>query len=252
MEIEPLTRSIGAELADVDLRHLDDDEFHALHRAFLEHQVVLFPGQFLDPVELLAFARRFGEIFPNPLSPKADGHPDVTELVTWDGGAPDRFHFDTSYVDVPPKISVLCMVKSPPVGGDTLWASGYAIHDSFSPPMRAFLEQLHVHYDPRSTTDPQTADHPLVAVHPETGRAAFLLDTMWGRRVVELERAESEALLTFLRGYVADATFSCRYRWSDGTVAMWDNRCTLHRVASDFVGERIIHRVTVAGDAPRP
>ena len=175
----------------------------------------------------------------------------MTELVTTDGGAPDRFHFDTSYVAVPPKISVLSMVRSPPVGGDTLWASGYAIHDSFSPPMRAFLESLHVHYDPRSAGDPQSADHPLVAVHPETGRAALRFDTMWSRRVVELERAESEAMLAFLRGYVTDPTFSCRYRWSDGTVAMWDNRCTLHRVASDYVGERIIHRVTVAGDAPR-
>jgi taurine dioxygenase len=252
METEPLTGHIGAELRGVDLRDLDDDAFGAVHRAFLEHQVVLLPGQFLNPAELLAFARRFGEIFPNPLSPKAAGQPEVTELVTRDGGAPDRFHFDTSYVDVPPKISVLSMVRSPPVGGDTLWASGYAIHDSFSPPMRAFLEQLHVHYDPRSAADPHAADHPLVAVHTETGRAALLLDTMWCRRVVELERPESEALLAFLKGYVTDPTFSCRYRWSDGTVAMWDNRCTLHRVASDFVGERIIHRVTVAGDAPRP
>jgi taurine dioxygenase len=73
---------------------------------------------------------------------------------------------------------------------------------------------------------------------------------MYSTRVVELHPTESEALLTFLRVSITDPTFACRYRWADGTFAMWDNRCTMHRVSSDFVGERIIHRVTVAGDAP--
>jgi taurine dioxygenase len=136
METEPLTGHIGAELRGVDLRDLDDDAFGAVHRAFLEHQVVLLPGQFLNPAELLAFARRFGEIFPNPLSPKAAGQPEVTELVTRDGGAPDRFHFDTSYVDVPPKISVLSMVRSPPVGGDTLWNSSTSTTTPAAPRIR--------------------------------------------------------------------------------------------------------------------
>jgi taurine dioxygenase len=251
--VRPLTRHIGAELSGIDLRRLDDDTVTALHAALLEHLVVFVPGQFLTPPELLAVARGFGEIFPNPMSPKADGYPDVTELVTRDGGSPDIFHFDTSYVAAPPKLSMLSMVRCPPVGGDTLWASGYALLESFSPPMREFLEGLHVRYDPRGKGEmARVAEHPLVSVHPETGRATFLLDAMWSRRVVELERAESDALLAFLRVHVTDPTYSCRYRWSEGTFALWDNRCTIHRVASDFVGERIIQRVTVAGEPLAP
>jgi taurine dioxygenase len=245
----PLTRHVGAELSGIDLHRLDSAVIAALQDALLEHLVVFVPGQFLTPPELLAVARGFGEIFPNPMSPKTDGYPDVTELVTYDGGSPDIFHFDTSYVAVPPKLSMLTMVRCPPVGGDTIWASGYALLESFSPPMQEFLERLHVRYDPRGKGEmAQVAEHPLVSLHPDTGRAAFLLDAMWGRRIVELERAESDALLGFLRVHVTDPTFSCRYRWSEGTYALWDNRCTIHRVASDFIGERVIQRVTVAGE----
>lgn len=251
VEVRRLTTHIGAELFGIDLTSIDAHTVEILHASLLEHQVVFVPNQFLGPQQLLELAAQFGEIFPNPTSPKAEGFPDVTELVTYDGGSPDIVHFDTSYVAVPPMASLMSMVKSPALGGDTLWASGYALYDSLSVPMRAFLDGLSVRYVAWTKDNERlSGEHPIVRVHPETKRPSLYFDSQWSKQVVELNKDESDGLLAFLRAYVKDPTFQCRYHWSEGTFAMWDNRCTVHRVASDFVGQRIIQRVTVAGDAP--
>jgi len=252
IEVRPLTLHIGAELHGLDLASgLDDSAFAALHAALLEHHVVFVPEQFLGPADLLAVGAWFGVIDVNPLSPKVEGFPAVTELVTHDGRAPDIWHFDASFTAEPPMGSLLSMVQSPAVGGDTLWISGYAVYESLSPSMCAFLSGLTVAYDSSVFAPMQlVAEHPLVRVHPETGRTGLFFDPMYSTHVVELHPSESDALLAFLRSVITDPTFSCRYRWTDGAFAMWDNRCTMHRVSSDFVGERIIHRVTVAGDVP--
>jgi len=251
-EVRPLTRHIGAELHGIDFAgHFDEAAFESLLKALLDHHVVFAPTQFLGPADLLRVASWFGEILRNPLSPKVKDFPDVTELVTYDGRAPDIWHFDTSYADVPPKASLLSMVKSPSVGGDTLWISLHAVYESLSPVMRDFVAGLTVVYESGAKGPPgHVAEHPLVRVHPETGRTCLFFDPMYSTRVLELNDSEGEALLAFLRSYVTDPTFACRYHWTDGTFAMWDNQCTLHRVASDFVGERVIHRVTVAGVKP--
>jgi taurine dioxygenase len=251
LEVRRLTSHIGGELIGLDLTDFDSETFETLHTALLEHQVVFVPGQFLGPQQLLDIAAWFGDIFPNPTSPKAEGFPDVTELVTYDGGSPDIVHFDTSYVEVPPTASLMSMVKSPPVGGDTLWASGYALYEALSEPMRTFVEGLQVRYVAWTKDGVQlVGEHPLVRMHPETNRPSLYFDSQWSKSVIDLNKDESDSLLAFLRSHVKDPTFQCRYHWSEGTFAMWDNRCTVHRVASDFVGERIIQRVTVAGEPP--
>jgi taurine dioxygenase len=251
LDIRRLSGHIGAELRGLDLSGDPADEaVDAFYAALLEYHVVFVPDQFLGPGELLALGARLGEILRNPTSPKVDGFPDVTELVTHDGGAPDIWHFDTSYVAVPPKASILSMVKTPPVGGDTLFVDLAAVYESLSPSMRDFLTGLTVRYESPKGVPGYEAEHPLVRAHPETGRRSLCFDPMYATRVVELHKEEGRSLLAFLRAYVADPTFACRYHWEDGTIAMWDNRCTLHRVASDYEGERIIHRVTIADDGP--
>jgi taurine dioxygenase len=252
VEIQRMTGHIGAALTGLDLRDgCDDGAIEVLHGALLEHLVVFVPAQFLAPTELIEVARRFGEVMINPQSPKVEGFPEVTELVTHDGRSPDIWHFDTSYAEVPPMASLLTMVQSPVVGGDTLWVSGYALYDSLSDPMKAFIEPFTVEYDSATRGRPGlTARHPLITVHPETGRRSLYFDPMYSTRIPELPREESDAVLVHLRARVTDPTFACRHRWTEGDLAMWDNRCTLHRVASDYVGRRVIHRVTVSGSPP--
>lgn len=249
-KVLPLTQHIGAEVQGADLAsRLSEQACSSLRDILLEHHVVFFRKQFLTPVQLVELARMFGEIEVNPFSPKVDGLPEVTELITYDGGSPDIWHFDTSFLANPPMGSILSMAKSPAVGGDTLWISGHAAFEALSLPMREFLTPLSVLYDSAVRARPgHQAEHSIVKAHPNWGRPTLYFDPMYSTRIPQLGRIESEAVLQFLRGFVTDPTFACRHRWRNGDIAFWDNRCTLHRVASDFVGERIIQRVTLAGE----
>ena len=232
-------------------RPLDDQTCHELHGALLEHHVLFARDQHLGPHPLRTVAMRFGEIDVNPVSPKVDGYPDVTLIATKDGAAPDLWHFDASFTETPSSMSLLSMVKCPPIGGDTLWISSYHTYEALSDPMRDLLDGLTVAYDAQMVGHPgHRAEHPAVRIHPETGRKCLYFDPMYAIRLVELSKDESDALLAFLRAFINDPRFACRFRWSEGTFAMWDNRCTLHRVATDFRGAREVIRVTITGDKP--
>jgi taurine dioxygenase len=252
LDVRPLTTNIGAEIFGIDLNdELDEATFADLYATFLEYQVVFLPGQFLDPESLRAIAARFGTIDVNPAAPTAAGYDDVVELNALDGIAPDIWHYDGSFSAVPAGKVLLSMVMCPPVGGDTSWISGTAALAGLSAPMRDLLEGLHVVHDGAWIgLDDLRAEQPAVRVHSETGRSSLFVDWFYALRVVELSKAESDNLLAFLALHITDPAFACRYRWTPGAVAIWDNRCTLHRVVTDFDGPRIVHRVSVAGEPP--
>src|SRR4051812_42717816 len=141
LEIRPLTPTIGAEVFGTDLAAgFDEATFEVLHGALLEHCVLFVPNQFLDIRALRAVAARFGDFDISPVTPKVADNPDVTEIVSADGGAPDIWHFDGSYTEAPPTAAFLSMVTCPTVGGDTLWLSGYRAYESLSTPMRELVD----------------------------------------------------------------------------------------------------------------
>jgi taurine dioxygenase len=143
------------------------------------------------------------------------------------------------------------MVKCPPVGGDTMWANLYRAFDELSPPLRDLCEGLSALHNAEPHGKPEVMTvHPVVRVHPETGRKVLYVNEHFTRRIVEMSRDESDVLLGHLTRWLASPRFTLRYRWSEGTVAMWDNRCTQHFVLNDFDEERVIQRVTVMGDKP--
>jgi hypothetical protein len=117
------------------------------------------------------------------------------------------------------------------------------------PPFGPGLEQ-NVRADPDPQRTPVAAIHPVVRVHPETGRKSLFVNEHFTRRIVELSHQESDALLAFLTSWATRPQFTVRYHWTAGTIAMWDNRCTQHCVLNDFEGDRVIQRVTVMGDKP--
>jgi taurine dioxygenase len=180
----------------------------------------------------------------------------------------DRWHTDVPFVPQPPDIAVLSMRASPPVGGDTLWASLYAVYESLSPLMQAALSRLDLELDlgdVRATIAELYGDdylrdlesefdmprHPLVRVHPVTGRPALYLcgDNMRG--IVGMTPGESDALLTFLVARLDDPNVSCRWRWEPHDIAMWDERCTNHRAVSDhYPSYRRIRRCLVGEGTP--
>jgi taurine dioxygenase len=146
-------------------------------------------------------------------------------------------------------MSILHMVECPDTGGDTLWTSLYAAYDELSDPMKSMCDGLTALHDALPHNHPEEMTiHPVVRVHPSTGKKALYVNEHFTRRIVEMNSTESEAILSYLTRWVSNPRFTVRYHWQPGTIGIWDNRCTQHFVLNDFEGERIIQRVTVVGD----
>jgi taurine dioxygenase len=251
-QVKRLAGALGAEVRGLRLDALDDAGFAAVQALLLEHLVLFFPDQHLSIDDHVAFGRRFGplEAHPNLKNPYTQ-HPELFELAATHGGVADEWHTDLTFRPDPAVLSVLQIRKVPAVGGDTQWASLYAAYEELSAPKQALCEGLTALHDALPHNHPeQMAVHPVVRVHPLTGRRALYVNEHFTRRLVELNATESDTLLRYLTRWVANPRFTVRYRWQEGTIAIWDNRCTQHFVLNDFEGERIIQRVTVMGDRP--
>ena len=252
LEVTRLAGALGAEVRGVDLTKVDEEGARAIERLLWDHLVLFFPDQHPTVEQHVGFGEHFGVLeghphIPNPVS----DHDKIFELAASFGGIADEWHTDLTFRPEPALYSILHMVKCPPVGGDTMWANLYRAFDELSPPLRDLCEGLSALHnaEPHGKPDVMTV-HPVVRVHPETGRKVLYVNEHFTRRIVEMSRDESDVLLGHLTRWLASPRFTLRYRWSEGTVAMWDNRCTQHFVLNDFDEERIIQRVTVMGDKP--
>ena len=253
-QVNRLAGALGAEVSGVDLGNVSREDVEAIEALLLENLVLLFPKQKLTPEQHIAFGRQFGPLegHPNLQNPFDSGHPELFELAASHGGVADEWHTDITFRPEPALMSVLHMLRCPQVGGDTMWASLYSAYEELSEPMQELCEGLTALHDALPHNHPeQMAVHPVVRVHPATGRKALYVNEHFTRRIVEMNATESDALLRYLTKWVQNPRFTVRYRWSEGTVAMWDNRCTQHFVLNDFEGERVIQRVTVMGDKPQ-
>lgn len=250
LDIRPIGAALGAEIHGVNLNDLASDELEAVKEAFAEHLVLFFPGQDLDPDGHLRFAAYFGPLEVVPALPKLDDdHPEIVVLKDDDTPAADVWHTDVTFSEHPPITAVLHMVECPPAGGDTQWVNLYKAYETLSAPMKEMLEGLTALHVNRYGTG-QTAVHPVVRVHPVTGRRSLYVNRVFSSHIRELSRPESDTLLPFLFRWCEQPNFSARYRWSTGDVGMWDNRCTLHQRIHDARVDRTIQRVTVLGDDP--
>jgi len=255
LDVERLSGSLGAEVRGIDLAAATPDDAAAIHELLMDHLVLFFPDQHPTPDEHLAFGRLFGELESHPNLDLDRERPEFFELRATDGtgGVADEWHSDITFEPEPSKFAILHMKVCPAVGGDTLWANAYKAYDELSAPMRALCDGLTALHDASPHLVPDKMHiHPVVRVHPDTGRRSLFVNEHFTRRIVELSDAESTMLLAYLSQWIHQPRFTVRYRWTAGTVAMWDNRCTQHHVLNDFVGERVIQRVTVMGDDPQP
>ncbi|MEQ9641993.1 MAG: TauD/TfdA family dioxygenase [Alphaproteobacteria bacterium] len=266
----PLTPVIGAEIEGVDLGALDDAGFDAVHQALLDHQVLFFRDQDISIDQHKAFGRRFGalHIHPTGLDTAIEDHPEILVIHADDKTsrtAGDAWHSDVSCDDEPPMASILKLHVVPENGGDTLFASMYAAYEALSAPMKRYLEGMTATHDGgpnyrdrarrAGRLDPAreypAASHPMVRTHPETGRRALFVNSVFTTHVDGVPRDESDAILRFLFAHAAKPQFQCRFRWRLNSVAMWDNRCAQHHAMWDYYPEtRSGHRVTVKGDRP--
>jgi taurine dioxygenase len=276
--VKPVAAALGAEIEGVDLTQPADAATMAeLRQAWLRHQVLFFRGQVLSAEQLKGFLGQFGELHETRWSRKAGGavpdrysHQLDSFGDDYDEGSFTCFpHIDNGASVIPVKATALCALEAPSVGGDTMWVSLTAAFDALSPSMKAFVGGLtgifstarRGQLDELVLAGPEAwknfrmhqpvVEHPLVHTHPETGRKALFVDSVWTWSIKDLEPEESDALLGFLRQHCARSEFQCRLKWQVGTTAFWDNRCTQHyRVDSRFQGRRLLQRASIIGTEP--
>lgn len=241
--------TIGASITGVNLRSLDHETIDQIREAWRKHLVLFFPGQHLSPAEQRDFARYFGELEIHPLTEKLEGTPEVTLLHSDRGGRADVWHTDVTFHETPPIAAVLQQIDGPKAGGDTMWANQYAAFESMSSPMKQFLRELTAIHSAWPQGHPELkAERPVVLRHPETGRETLAVNRLFTIRIPQLEQSESDALLDHLFSWGSQPEFTCRWTWSTGDIAIWDNRCTRHYAIGDYESERVMHRVTVLGN----
>ena len=274
MTIIPSGAALGAEIHNVELRLLSDRDFNEIHRTWLDHLVILFRGQQLAVDDLIAFSRRFGELDWAPVQETGrrfvEGHPElyVVSNVIENGvpigslGAGEAvWHTDMSYLENPPKASMLYALEIPPAGGDTHFCNMYLAYESLPDALRRRASSLTLKHDATynsggyvrqglaATDDPVSSSgvyHPLVTTHPETGRHALYLGRRRNAYIGGLPLSESEALLDELWSYAARAEIAWCNEWRPGDVVLWDNRCTMHRRDSfDPNSRRVLYRTQI-------
>jgi taurine dioxygenase len=267
--VDTLTAAIGAEVRGVDLsEELDGATVQVLRQALLDHLVLFFRDQTMTTDDHIRFAGYFGQIDLPLFRTTSSPRPEIIVLdqVAPKGQGADSWHADNTYMENPPMGSILRAVVLPPVGGDTCFASMYAAYDALSPAMRSILDGLgavhsleqmvertkHVaNASLRDSLDQwPPVVHPVVRVHPETGRKLLNVNANWTVSIDGFSEPESDALLGFLLGHLKIPEFQCRFHWSPGAVAFWDNRAVQHYAVADYTSRRVMERVTITGDTP--
>lgn len=254
LDVRPVSGALGAEVRGLALADVDDEVFGHLYRLLLDHLVLFLPDNAgLAPADHETFGRRLGALEVHPFLPKLDGHDEIVVLDSDQGAKADVWHTDVTFSQTPPIASVLQIVQGPEVGGDTMWSNQYLAYEALSAPLRELLDgltALHVFEHPNGSYRSE-AEHPVVRVHPDTGRRSLYVNRMFTRRIPQLTPGESTALLTHLFDVAESPQRVCRYRWAEGGVAIWDNRATQHYAVNDYTGRRVGRRVTVLGDHPQ-
>ncbi|MCB0994276.1 MAG: TauD/TfdA family dioxygenase [Acidimicrobiales bacterium] len=255
VQVTPLAGALGAEVRGLRLgAELTDTGFEAMRALLGEHLVLFFPDQHLSADEHRDLGRRFGEVEIHPFIPKLDDdHPEIVVLHSESGYVADVWHTDVTFSASPPVCSILQATLCPSRGGDTLWSNQQAAYAALAAPMQEMLNGLTAVHTAAVYGHSETqAEHPVVRKHPETGVPALFVNRQFTKRIVQLSREESDALLDFLYDFSEQPRFCVRYRWSAGSVGIWDNRCTQHHAVNDYGEPRTIQRVTVLGDLPEP
>ena len=264
IEVEPVTNVLGATVRGVDLTGpLDHEVVGELQAAWVEHKVLFLPDQPIDREQHKRYAQYFGEIFRHPFLKDVTRDPDIVPLYSGgDTGSKfvaENWHTDVTFAPEPPMGSILRSIVVPDYGGDTMWLDLEAAYAALSPKMQEVASSLTaVHSAPRAafvpgdtTGDVISSKHPVVRTHPISGRKALFVNPGFTQRIAGMKYAESAALLTFFHTHTQHPDFQVRIHWAPDMIAMWDNRCTQHRVATDNIDAlRKMERITLAGDAP--
>ncbi|MBL7257542.1 TauD/TfdA dioxygenase family protein [Paractinoplanes lichenicola] len=274
MIFDQLSPHFGAIVHGIDLSKVSDADVADIRAALVERKVLFFRDQTLDDDGQISLGRRIGELTAShPVVAGVDAeHPEVYALDSTDNGFADVWHTDVTFMRRPPLGSILRAVTLPPTGGDTNWADAQLAYDSLSPAVQELVSTLTaVHdgnrefgyylaqrrngqgneWDGEVVTSLKPIEHPVIRVHPETGRRGIFVNPGFTSHIVGVSEFESRAILDLLYAHLTKPEHIVRHRWRPGDVAMWDNRSTAHYANRDYGSERrVMHRITLRGDVP--
>ncbi|PYN07053.1 MAG: taurine dioxygenase [Candidatus Rokuibacteriota bacterium] len=270
-DVQPITGELGAEISGVDLgADLDDATIAEIRQALLEHGVIFFRDQEFDAEQHKRLARRFGEIFVHPNYAGTQADPEIVMIRREPGDTRvvgEDWHTDTTMMPKPPMGAILYAIEVPPFGGDTLFANQYLAYETLSDGMKRLIDGLRAIHSDRLVAGPQSrasvgrstkarhddawretvSTHPMAIRHPETGRKALFVNVSYTVGIEGLAEDESRPLLDFLMEHGNRPEFTCRFRWTQGAVAFWDNRCVKHLAINDAGPfRRVMRRVQIA------
>lgn len=278
-EVRKVAGALGAEVTGIDLAKVDDPEqLSVVRQALADHLVVFLPDQDMDLDDLERITELLGGRDVTPYVAPLEGRPYVIRVIKEPGDAlnfANAWHTDLSYLPEPPSFTLLHAWDVPDAGGDTVWANQYLSYETLSAGLKNTLSGLQaVHsagmaYGTGGVLDKvkdltsmaiqpsqdayKEHSHPAVIKHPVTGRAALYLNPVYTTRFEGWTQMESQALLTHLYHHSINENFTCRLHWAPRTLAIWDNRCTMHNALNDYSGvRREMYRTSVRGAAPQP
>lgn len=273
LTFKPLAYGLGAEV-ELDIRgELDDGVIDEIREAWTEYLVVVIRSGVVTDEQQIAFTSRFGDLEAHPVSGLKTSNPyilEVTNKPAPDGSASksagigNMWHSDGAYTVRPPAGSLLSCRTAPSVGGDTWFTNMYTAYATISDTLRGIIDQLEVVNDltlsrkfarysgnnAKAANEVPAVIHPMVRVHPESGRPSLFISPGVTRAIAGMTDEESEGLLKYLFRHATRPQFTYRHYWRQGDIVMWDNRCTLHLAADDFDKRefRDMHRTTLMGD----
>ena len=274
MEIKLISGALGAEIFGIDLKNYSENNFNLINKLLLEHKVLFFREQNITSEEQISLAKHFGPLEKHVYVKPRENYPEIIRIIKgpeekhqWG----ETWHTDVSYNVKPTKVIILRSIKIPPVGGDTMFsnmeiayetldekikikiAGKTAVHSSLG--AAAFVEK----YEKMSgngNTQEFSNIHPIVRTHPETGKKILYVNSMYTKKIIEMEKKESDQTLNEIFKHQERLDFTCRFKWTENAVAIWDNRSTLHQGLTDFFPgrglghERVMDRIAVQGDQP--
>ena len=272
-EINSLTPTIGAEISGIDLsNNLNSQDLDNIYKNLIDHKVIFFRNQNLKPEDHITFAKSFGDIEPpHPIYPHVENFPEITLLENDPTNPPDtdEWHTDVTFKTEPPFTSILYSKEIPPSGGDTLWCSLIAIYDALPENIKIELESKRAIHDMgafRNNFNSEdneeyskklnagfekfgNAVHPVVKVHPILNKKFLYINPSFTRHIIGMDMTDSNNLLSYLFSFMTKPQYQVRFKWTPHTLALWDNRCTMHYAIGDYMPHRrVMNRITVLND----
>ncbi len=275
MDIKLLSGALGAEISGINLKDSSLENWNIINNLLLEHKALFFRNQDISSEEQINLAKRFGPLERHIYVKGRDKYPEILRIIKepnekrqWG----ETWHTDVSYNPKPTKVIILRSLKIPPVGGDTMFSNMEIAYETLEDKIKEKIDNkkaLHSSLGAAAFTEDYKAmegngnldeysnSHPMVRTHPETGKKILYVNSMYTKKILDLEENESEDILSEIFRHQERLDFTCRFKWTENAVAIWDNRSTLHQGLTDFFPgrglghERVMDRIAVEGDNPQ-